>query len=175
MESIRLASATEAPPGGMQPLICARRQANNAKGKAAPIAEGGEFDHFALCGRLLKNMAETTFTLVRTNKSRGGGDVDYDVCDGDKIIGRIVRHPQAPMETPWYWVIIAEGLSPSWLMDRGYAVSREQALERFRARWTGSIRLSDRDEALLSDVRNTLDEIDSAPPSFISAHRKLAV
>ena len=58
-------------------------------------------------------MTETTFTLVRTNKSRGGGDDDYDVCDGDKIIGRIVRHPQAPMETPWFWVIIAEGLSPS--------------------------------------------------------------
>ena len=38
----------------------------------------------------------------------------------------------------------------------------------------GSIRLSDRDEALLSDVRNTLDEIDFAPPSFISAHRRLA-
>ncbi|MFZ1192194.1 MAG: hypothetical protein WAO16_24985, partial [Pseudolabrys sp.] len=40
----------------------------------------------------------------------------------------------------------------------------------------GSIRLSDRVyEALLSDVRNTLDEIDYAPPSFISAHRRLAV
>jgi hypothetical protein len=37
-----------------------------------------------------------------------------------------------------------------------------------------SIRLSDRVyEALLRDVRNTLDEIDSA--SFISAHRRLAV
>jgi len=80
-------------------------------------------------------MTETTFTLVRTNKSRGGGDDDYDVCDGDKIIGRIVRHPQAPMETPWFWVITAEGLSPSWLMDRGYAVSREHALAQFRARW----------------------------------------
>ena len=81
-------------------------------------------------------MAETTFTLIRTNQSRGGGDDDYDVCDGDKVIGRIVRHPQAPMETPWFWVIDAERLSPSWLMDRGYAVSRESALERFRARWT---------------------------------------
>ena len=40
----------------------------------------------------------------------------------------------------------------------------------------GSIRLSDRVyEALLSEVRNTLDEIDYAPPSFISAHRRLAV
>ena len=36
-------------------------------------------------------MTETTFTLVRTDKSRGGGDDDYDVCDGDKVIGRIVR------------------------------------------------------------------------------------
>ena len=40
----------------------------------------------------------------------------------------------------------------------------------------GSIRLSDRVyDALLRDVRNTLDEIDFTPPSFISAHRKLAV
>ena len=80
-------------------------------------------------------MTETTFTLVRTDKSRGGGDDDYDVCDGDKVIGRIVRHPQAPMEAPWFWVIVAEGFTPSWLMDRGYAVSREQALAEFRARW----------------------------------------
>jgi hypothetical protein len=36
----------------------------------------------------------------------------------------------------WFWVIIAEGRSPSWLMDRGYAVSREHALAQFRARWT---------------------------------------
>jgi hypothetical protein len=102
------------------------------------VSEGkisSEFNHFALRGDCL-NMSETTFTLVRTNKSRGGGDDDYDVCDGDKVIGRIVRHPQAPMETPWFWVIVAEGLGSSWLMDRGYAVSREHALAQFRARWT---------------------------------------
>jgi hypothetical protein len=81
-------------------------------------------------------MTETTFTLVRTDMSRGGGDDDYDVCDGDKVIGRIVRYPQAPMEAPWFWVIIAKDLSPPWLRDRGYAVSREHALEQFRARWT---------------------------------------
>jgi hypothetical protein len=80
-------------------------------------------------------MTETTFTLIRTIKSRGGGDDDYDVCDGDKVIGRIVRHPQAPMEAPWFWAITTEGLSRSWLTDRGYAVSREHALAQFRARW----------------------------------------
>ena len=72
-------------------------------------------------------MIETTFTLVR-DKSRGGGDDDYDVCDG------VVRHPQAPMEAPWFWVIIAQGGKRS-LSDRGYAVSREQAMAQFRTQW----------------------------------------
>ena len=40
------------------------------------------------------------------------------------------------MGAPWFWAIISEGLSPSWLMDRGYAVSRQHALAHFRARWT---------------------------------------
>jgi hypothetical protein len=34
-----------------------------------------------------------------------------------------VRHPQAPMEAPWFWVIVAKGRKRS-LSDRGYAVSR---------------------------------------------------
>ena len=71
------------------------------------------------CTSARLKMTETTFTLIRTNKSRGGGDDDYDVYDSDKVIGRIVRHPQAPMEAPWFWAIISEGLSPSWLMERG--------------------------------------------------------
>jgi hypothetical protein len=47
-------------------------------------------------------MTETTFTLVRTTNDRGGDNDDYDVCDGDKVIGRIVRDPLAPMEAPWF-------------------------------------------------------------------------
>ena len=80
-------------------------------------------------------MIETTFTIVRTDKSRGGGDDDYDVFDGDKVIGRIVRHPQAPMEAPWFWVIVAQGRKRS-LADRGYAISREQAIAQFRTQWS---------------------------------------
>jgi hypothetical protein len=80
-------------------------------------------------------MTETTFTLIRTDKSRGGGDDDYDVCDGDKVIGRIVRHPQAPMEAPWFWVIIAQSHKRS-LSDRGYAVSCEQAMAQFWTQWS---------------------------------------
>ena len=80
-------------------------------------------------------MTETTFTLIHTNKSRGGGDDDYDVCDGDKVIGRIVRHPQRRWKHLGFG-ITTEGTGRSWLTDRGYAVSREHALAQFRARWT---------------------------------------
>jgi hypothetical protein len=89
----------------MRSIICVGGNGHNARNLACTVA-------------CLK-MTETTFTLIRTIKSRGGGNDDYDVCDGDKVIGRIVRHPQAPMEAPWFWAIISEGLSPSWLMERG--------------------------------------------------------
>jgi hypothetical protein len=80
-------------------------------------------------------MIETTFTIVRTEKSRGIGDDDYDICDGDKIVGRIVRHPQAPKEAPWFWAIVAQDRKRS-LADRGYAASREQAIAQFRTQWS---------------------------------------
>ena len=105
----------------MRSIICVGGNGHNARSLACTIA--------------CLQMTEITFTLIRTIKSRGGGDDDYDVCDGDKVIGRIVRHPQAPMEAPWFWVIKAEALSRSWLTDRGYTVSREHALAQFRARW----------------------------------------
>jgi hypothetical protein len=38
-------------------------------------------------------------TFVRANKSRPSGEWsrdDYDVYDGDRVIGRIFLHPQAP-------------------------------------------------------------------------------
>ena len=66
-------------------------------------------------------MTETTFTLVRTIKSRGGGDDDYDVCDRDKVIGRIVRHPQAPMEAP---CLGDQGRRPQPVMVDGSRVYR---------------------------------------------------
>jgi hypothetical protein len=75
-----------------------------------------------------------SFTFVRSNKNRGGGDDDFDVRDGDRVIGRIVRHPQAPKEAPWFWAITAEGHKES-LVDRGYAASREDAVLRFKAQW----------------------------------------
>ncbi|HKS85116.1 MAG TPA: hypothetical protein VJR71_06530 [Pseudolabrys sp.] len=51
--------------------------------------------------------------------------------DGDHHIGRMMRHPQAPKEQPWFWTITAR--TPNTPQDRGYAASREQAMADFKA------------------------------------------
>ncbi len=74
--------------------------------------------------------------LKRASKHRPGGpwhEDDYDVYDGERHIGRIMRHPQAPEGRPWFWTITAR--APQHPQDRGYAASREQAMAAFKAAW----------------------------------------
>jgi hypothetical protein len=86
---------------------------------------------------------DTQLVLVSARKSRGADSWDkddYDVRLGDAsgpVIGRIMRHPQAPDEDqPWFWTITAREQSPS-VYNRGYAASREQAMRYFKARYLG--------------------------------------
>ncbi len=75
-------------------------------------------------------------TLKRASKHRQGGpwgDDDYDAYDGDRHIGRIMRHPQAPEGRPWFWTITAR--TPQYPQDRGYVATREQAMTDFKAAW----------------------------------------
>ena len=77
-------------------------------------------------------------TLVPATTIRGGidwSDSDYDVRDGDKVIGRIILNSQAPKEAPWFWTIIARGRMLSSLAC-GYAVSREQALVQLKEQYS---------------------------------------
>jgi hypothetical protein len=83
---------------------------------------------------------EAKLVLVSARKSRGADHWDkddYDVRLGDgtgPVVGRIMRHPQAPEEQPWFWTITAREQSPS-VYNRGYAASREQAIRYFKARY----------------------------------------
>ena len=63
-----------------------------------------------------------TLTLKRPSKSRPSGewsDDDYDVRDGDRVIGRIMLFPQAPHGRPWFWSITA-GEAKSSIFNKGY-------------------------------------------------------
>jgi hypothetical protein len=80
------------------------------------------------------------FVLIKTRKSRNGdhwSPDDYDVRDSHgKVVGHIMRHPQAPEGQPWFWTITAREQPPS-VYNRGYAASREQAMRYFKARYIG--------------------------------------
>jgi len=74
-------------------------------------------------------MTETTLALIQVSTLSEG---DYNVCDGERIIGQIKLYPQS--DRPWFWIIIAGERVPT-LSDLGYAPSREQALADLKARW----------------------------------------
>jgi hypothetical protein len=63
------------------------------------------------------------FVLVKARKSRGGewwSTDDYDVrVNAGKVVGRIMLHPQAPKDQPWFWTITAREIPPS-IHNRGY-------------------------------------------------------
>jgi hypothetical protein len=62
------------------------------------------------------------FILISARKSRGSewwSPDDYDVRDNaGKVVGRIMRHPQAPETQPWFWTITSREQPPS-VYNRG--------------------------------------------------------
>ena len=60
---------------------------------------------------------------------------DYVVLDDKRqVIGRIMLHPQAPKNPPWFWTITALEQPPS-IDNKGYSATREGAMADFKARW----------------------------------------
>lgn len=78
-------------------------------------------------------------SLIRATRTPDGewSSDDYDVMEGNRAIGRITLSSRAPEGKPWLWAITARPDSPQ---NRGYAVSREQALLELNARWLNPAR-----------------------------------
>jgi len=80
----------------------------------------------------------STLVLKHANKNRLGaidwGPNDFDVCEGDRCIGRFLLSLQAPEGRPWFWTITALDYPPS-IHSRGYSPTREQAMADFKKQW----------------------------------------
>ena len=86
-----------------------------------------------ICGGVLAFMV--TLKLGRTSKYLGIGDKnDFVVLRGGRVIGRILRPPQAPETAPWFWTITDPEKTGS-VHNSGYSKSRERAMADFKARW----------------------------------------
>jgi hypothetical protein len=81
-----------------------------------------------------------SLTLARASRNRDGewSSDDYDVFDGKNLVGRITLTLQGPEGRPWYWTITVR---PESIQNQGYAVSREQAMLEFNARWLNPARV----------------------------------
>ena len=78
--------------------------------------------------------SDQQLVLISANKSRGSAHWspdDYDVRDNlGKVVGRIMRHPQAHKDRPWLWTITARKKP-----EKGYAATREDAMAAFKHAW----------------------------------------
>jgi len=81
----------------------------------------------------------TTFHLKRTRLPGNPAD-DYEEFDSNRrFVGRIMLHPQAPKDQPWFWTITAREIPPL-VHNHGYSATREQAMTDFKARYMGATR-----------------------------------
>ena len=80
-------------------------------------------------------LPEYVLMLKRAEKCRPGqrSNNDFDVFDGDRLVGRVLWNADASPRRSWSWSIILRNRPRR--RDHGNAATREIALEKFKARW----------------------------------------
>ena len=88
-----------------------------------------------MVARRKARLPESVLMLRRAEKCRPGqrSNNDFDVFDGNRLVGRILWNPDSSPRRSWSWSIILRARPR--MRDHGYAATREIALERFKARW----------------------------------------
>ena len=88
-----------------------------------------------IAARRKVRLPECVLMLRRAEKCRPGqrSNNDFDVFDGDRLVGRILWNPDSSPRRSWSWSILLR-VRPR-MRDHGYAATREIALEKFKARW----------------------------------------
>ena len=87
-------------------------------------------------------MTDRELVLVPAKESRGAGHWshdDYDVRLGDangRVVGKIFKAVMVPAGLDWLWTITEQ--TPRKLTNRGYAATRQEAMEAFKRAWASS-------------------------------------
>ncbi|HET9716513.1 MAG TPA: hypothetical protein VFP60_10060 [Pseudolabrys sp.] len=92
----------------------------------------------AISNSQLTDAMAPSLSLIRAAKREGEWSADdYDVFEGSRCVGHIMLRTEAREGKPWFWTITAR---PESSQNSGYAVSRDQALREFNARWLNPAR-----------------------------------
>jgi hypothetical protein len=68
-------------------------------------------------------------TVVRAPKfiDNKYSEDSFALFEADRCVGHVLRASRAPQGKPWFWTIFTRGVSDK--PDRGYAATREQAID----------------------------------------------
>lgn len=70
---------------------------------------------------------------MRSPTSGEWSDQEFDVFDGDALVGHILRSQAASADRPWLWTITSR--PPAGAGNRGYAKSLDAAMSDLTSQW----------------------------------------
>ena len=87
-----------------------------------------------------------TLRHASTRPGGVGGQRDYDVMFGGKVIGRIWHAyggSNVPPDRPWMW-LLTDAVLPPTVPDQGFAASRDEAEAALSRQWRKSLKVARR-------------------------------